>query len=419
MGIAVDIVQFTLNTSTGTQDITGSLGGLTPKAALFFVTRATANGTPASDAAMSYGAATGASNEWVFQFNSEDGQTDTDTRKISSSSRCILLTIPGAATIDMDAEFSAWITNGIRINITTSDAVAYKGTVVLFAGSDLQAHANNVSLGDTVDLETNITAPGFEPKLIFPCANPNLVIDNTASTAEISFGIVHNGVSLTQRGHSFMERNAQVSGNVRGMVRNDYGVFEIGSDGTLDWGGEFANFDASGFSVISRNAGANNTTLGYLALDFGGVVDISLSSQASPTSTGNNAITTPGFTPQAVIGLQTYMPAYNTVYNQVADAGAWGVVAFTDSTDLCNSIAIESGAATTNTQSYTNTKAVDVPNDDGTVALTADFVSMDANGWTLNWTDVEAAGRQGFFVAIEEEAAVAAAQFMTTQRGYW
>lgn len=394
MGITVDVVEFTLNTSTGTQDITGSLGGLTPKAALFFVVAATVDGTAAAHASMSIGAATGASNEWAFHSNAEDAQATTDTYRATSSARCILLTDPGIATVDMDAEFSAFITNGVRINIATASS-AYKGICILFAGSDLTVHANNVGLGNTVDLETNITAPGFEPELVFAAAVNKTTMDADGANAEISFGIVHNGVSITQRQYAWFSNDAVAAGAPNGEIRNDSGI-----GGEDDWTGEFANFDASGFSVITRTDGGNSTDMGYLALDFNGVVGVSLDSEGSPTSIGNDSTTNPGFTPQAVIGLQSYMQAFNTNYED-ADAGAWGVLAFTSSVELCAAIADEKAAATTNTQSYINTKAIDVPNDDGTVALTAPFVSMDANGYTLNWTDVEAAARQGFFVAIE------------------
>ena len=398
MGIAVDVVEFTLNTGAGTQDITGSLGGLTPKAALFFVTRGTVNGTAAAHAAISIGAATGVSNEWAFHGNAEDGQASEDTRRVTRSTRCIILTDPGVSTVDMDAEFSAWITNGARINITTASS-AYKGICVLFAGSDLTAHANNAALGDTLDLETNITAPGFEPELVFSALCDSQAMDTDSATLWLSFGIVHNGVSITQRQIAFRITNGASSGDPRCEIRNDSG---IGTEN--DWQGDYTNFDASGFSIISRSNGANDSSVGYLALDFNGVVDISLDSEASPTSIGNNATTNPGFTPQAVIGCQSYLQSFNSNTTD-SDAGAWGLLGFTGSTEVCTAIADEDAAATTNTQSHIDGNAVDVPNDDGTVALTASYVSMDATGYTLNWSDVEAgAARQGFFLAIEAEA---------------
>lgn len=404
MGIAVDVVEFTLNTGTGTQDITGSLGGLTPKAALFFVTRATVDGTAAAHLAISIGAATGTSNEWAFTGNAEDGQATTDCHHTSASNRCILLTDPGVSTVDMDAEFSAFITNGVRINITTASS-AYKGICVLFAGSDLSAHANNVAdVGNSVDTESNVTAPGFEPDLVFVCLTDG-PLDTNNTSIELSFGICHNGVSITERCLLVRNRNNQAAGDPKFWLNTGYSGGHIFSDGSADWDLEIDSFDASGFSMFTRNGAGNNSGVGYLALAFAGAVDISLDTEATPTSTGNNSTTNPGFTPQAVIGVQTYGQSVDTEIDGTSDAGAWGISAFTGSTELCVAIADEDAAATTNTQSYINTKAIDVPNDDGTVALTADFVSMDANGYTLNWTDVEVAARQGFFLAIEEIAA--------------
>jgi len=41
MAITIDVFRTAANTSTGNQTFTGSLGGLTPKAAKFEITRAT------------------------------------------------------------------------------------------------------------------------------------------------------------------------------------------------------------------------------------------------------------------------------------------------------------------------------------------------------------------------------------------
>lgn len=398
MTIVTDVVQFTLNTSTGTQDITGSLDSLTPKAVLFFLSRATSNGSAAADATVCIGAATGASNEWSFLGDSEDNSASEDTRCITSSGVCLMINNSGTATILMDAEFSAFITNGVRINITTSDAVAYKGTAIFFAGDDLTAYADNAALGDTTDLETNITAPGFEPELVFAAACNDTGIDADSAKMRISFGAAHyDGMTITQRCIASFADNGASEGTPETELRNDSG---IAGPSSIAWQGEFANFDSSGFSVITRNGGGNDTAMGYLALDFGGTVNISIDTETSPTSTGNNSTTNAGFEPQLVLGAQAYVQSLNT-QDDTADGGAWGLFAFNDTTELCVSWADEDAAATTNTQSYTNTNAIDVPNDDGTVALTASFVSMDASGHTLNWSDVEAAGRYAFYVSIE------------------
>lgn len=405
MGIAIDVVEFTLNTGTGTQDITGSLGGLTPKAALFFVTRATVNGTAAAHIAISIGAATGVSNEWAYTGNGEDGQATTDYQHTNASNRCILLTDPGVSTVDMDAEFSTFITDGVRINITTASS-AYKGICVLFAGSDLSTHANNVAdVGDSTDTESNVTAPGFEPDLVFACLTDG-PLDTSGSSIELSFGICHNGVSITERCILLRNQNGEAAGDPKFWLNTGFSGGHISAAGGADWDLEIDSFDASGFSMFTRNGGGNNSGVGYLALAFAGAVGISLNTEATPTSIGNSSTTNPGFTPQAVIGVQTYGQSVDTEIDNTSDAGAWGIAAFTANTELCVAVADEDAAATTNTQSHINTKSIDVPNDDGSVALTADFVSMDANGYTLDWTDVEAAGRQGFFVAIEEIADV-------------
>jgi len=55
MAITIDVFRTAANTSTGNQTFTGSLGGLTPKAAKFEITRATTDGTAANHANYSIG----------------------------------------------------------------------------------------------------------------------------------------------------------------------------------------------------------------------------------------------------------------------------------------------------------------------------------------------------------------------------
>ena len=403
MAVTTAVTRVACDTSTGTQDIT--IGGFgTAKAALFICSVATADGVAANDANISFGAATGTSNEWCLSLNDRNGTANTSTQATTDSDRCIRINIPGSGpAIDGEAEFTAFITDGVRINWLNAPSAAWLLTVVLFGGSDLSAHADNIALGDSVDNAVDVTDPGFEPTLVITASQGRLGMDSNATFWFASFGGVHNNGGVTQRSASFYRPNGAASGSPSSRCTESYGLMESSTAGALDWGGEFGSFDGSGFTVTTRNAGANNTSMMYLALRLAGTEAGWVDTVDTPTSPGNDTESGPSFTPQIVYQIGTHMEAIDTAYNSSPLAGVIGLGAFTDSAEYMTSVADEDGATTTNTQSLSDDTAVELPEDDGTAALTASFVGMVSTGYTLNYSAVEANAKKFFNLAIQGE----------------
>lgn len=403
MGVSIATTRVACNTSTGTQDITIPGFG-TAKAVRFKCSVATVDGTAASHLNMSYGAATGASNEWCLSLNSEDGQGTSDTQATTDSDRVVRINTAGGPAIDGDAEFTAFVTDGVRINWLTAPSAAWLLEVTLYGGTDLSVHASNVTLGDSVDNVVDVTAPGFEPDIVYAVCQGSLGIDDNATHLQPSFGLVHNGVGITQSSVAYRYTNGASTMHVDGRMTETYGIMQVNSTAALVWGGEFGAFDANGFSVTTRIAGAGNTVLMYLAMSFGGAVNSWVGTIDTPTSTGNAAVTASGFTPQFVDQIGTHMEAIDTAYNDSALAGTFGFSSFDASREYMTSVQVEENVGTSNTQSLSDNTAIELPDDDGAVGLTASFVSMDANGWTLNYTAVETNAKKFLTLAIEQEA---------------
>jgi hypothetical protein len=410
MGITCATTRVACTTSDGNQDITTSdLGGLTPKAALLILMGATTDGTAASDLQFSYGAATGSSNRWCIFGNDEDGQATSDTACGSMTDAVCYATTPGTTTETAKADFSSWITNGIRINWSNAPASAYLLTVVFFAGTDLSAYAGSEELGNTTDLEINVTDPGFEPDVVFTAKKE---FDNIqAASMRLSIGAVHNGVSVSQRALSTEYVDNQGTTINRLGFWSSYGIAH--STNSLDWGGEFTSFDSDGFSVITRNAGANNTALRYLALNFGGVASSWVGTHTTPTSTGNDSDAGPSFTPQLVLLGLSLAEGNDTIY-QDNRAGSFGLAVFDADDEYTGIGTSEDAVATTNTQSLSDDRAIVVPDDDGTLDIEASFVSMDANGWTVNYSNAPATAKLFLALAIGAAAATTSTSTTTT-----
>ena len=157
MPVTVAITRVACSTSGGTQDITTTdLGGLTPKAAIFILSSATADGTAANHAQMSIGATDGTS-QWATTSIIRNGQTTSDVYSRSSNTRVFQILNTTTGALSGDAEFSSWLTNGIRINWTDSIGTAFLFTVVFFAGSDLSVKAGTISASTTDQAE--VTPP--------------------------------------------------------------------------------------------------------------------------------------------------------------------------------------------------------------------------------------------------------------------
>ena len=404
--VATTRVAATIDTAPYTQDITTTdMGGLTPKAALFIITSGVTDGTAAAHAEMGIGAATGASNEWAVTSQGEDAVTTTNTDSAVESDHCVEILLTSGA-VDGSAEFSAFITDGVRINWTNAPAGAYLLTVVLFGGTSLSAHANNLQLANTVDNDIDVTDPGFEPHLVITACSPRSNVDEAIATFRISAGVAHNDTAsgITQRAWCYNQNNAGAAAKATAQVSDTYSCLEVGTgNAALDWGLDLNTFDSSGFTASARIRGANNTDICYLALALADEADGWVGTVDAPNATGDDAQTGPGFEPQIVMQGMTMLEALDTA-NTTSLAGTIGIGVFDADDEFANSASSEDEAATTNAQSLSDNTAVELPDDDGAAGLTASFSSFDATGWTLNYSAVEAAAKKFWAFAIKVDA---------------
>lgn len=404
MGVTVAVTRAALNTSTGTQDFTtADCGGLTPKAAMFFLTRATADGTVAANGAFCIGATDG-TRQWAFGVQAQDAAGTTASDRFSESDHCVAIqNVAGA--VEGSAAFSAWITNGITINIDDAFPAGYLLTVKFYCGSDLSVYTGTQDLGNTLDLETNITAPGFQPDLVYATISRQNM-DAAAATAILSFGVAHeSGGTITQRSLGYANRDNVAAVSAGAYLSAVYGISAISSAGAFVWGGEFANFDSSGFSIISRIAGAANEDVGYLALSFGGTASSWVGTVASPAIlTGNASITSPGFKPQFVMQGLSMAEAVNTAYAN-DNGNSFGVGIMTTSAQFCNALWDDDAAVDSNSECISDNIPINIQNGVDGAGLAATFVSFDTTGWTVNYSDVEILAKQSWAVAIQEVAA--------------
>lgn len=392
------------NTSTGNQDFTTTdLGGLTPKAAIVIMTKAITDGTAANDAALSIGATDG-TRQWVLSTFDENGTADSDTYRHFRDDALVYI-MDGTGAADGIAVFVSFIADGIRINWTDAPAGAYLVQVELFAGTDLSVYAGTASPNGTLNAATDITAPNFEPDNVFMASGGSTVNTLTAALYA-AVGIAKNdgGGAVTQHGWFWNSADAAAAENLEAILSTLYSTGQIDSGAYL-WAGEVDDFDSQGFSVYTR---VNNTVgtdvFGYLALKYNGVVSTWVGTVDSPTATGSDSETGPGFRPQHVLEIATLITAVDT-FRTNAQCGSTCFNSFDADDEFSTSVTAEDAAVTMNTQSLSDNTAVNLPLDTGATAHIATFTSFDATGYTRNFTTANGTLRKWIGWAISETAA--------------
>ena len=423
MGVTIATTRVASNTSTGNQTITtADLGGLTPVAATFIITRATSDGTAADHASMGIGFAVSSSERLAVATSDEHGQGAADTYRRATEDECVMILNPTDGSVDGEADFVSFSADGCTINWGNAPASAYLLTVIFFAGTDVSAHVDTFAASGTEDASVDVTDPGFEPDVVFVASHRSAWDDSVISNSALSWGCAVNdgadtnfSVNLSGDDGAGSAVNAENSRSNRAAM-NIFTSSEFGSY-------QLNTFDASGFSVTTKESAAGGT-YGYLALNFNGAASVWLGDISSPTSTGDDAEANPGFTPQAVIAGFGRDPTFSDTQtnNQQTDVYSVGVGVTTATAEFSNMFTSEDGVTTMNTQSLSDDVFVNQQPDGG--GTTDDVVgtgppgsgSFDAStGFTINYSAVDTGSAYAYWgVAIEATAAAAARRIFIT-----
>lgn len=391
MAVETAIIRQTHRGGAGDQSFT-SAGFGTPQLAIFFYDFGITDGVPKSGVHSGFGATDGVNNVAMSEF-AANGFGTSDTIRGLSITRCIYW---GATSLSLSAYFKEWTTDGVTITFANETIGTNRLiTCVLIKGlTNVDVH--NIVL-ENQDIETHKNDLGFEPTdlIVFTSAK-----DSPDRAADLinSLGFVHNGNSVSQVSMcKYNEDNVGIT-DVGCQVRDDCGAMQYFNQ-TLNWKAEFTDFDVDGYSVYPRD-GNSGDILGVIALQHDdsswcGIVD-------SPTVTGNKEETGPGLTPEFVMmGLNGCSTVNTPVITD--DAGPFGVSAFNSNGDeYCESSSSSSQTTSSHERGVSDNQAINLDlYDSGFIDMfDASFVSMDSDGFTLNYTTVDSTVRKWPVFAI-------------------
>ncbi len=412
--VHVAITRAVTNTAMGTQTFTvawADAGSRTPKAALFIWSFATTDGS-AIDGLVHGQGACDASAQWANCVCSEHNVGTTNSAQDRVTDECIIFLDPADGTVEGEAAFSSFGSNTVVVNWGNAMSTARLVTVIAFAGDDLLVDVGSKTITAATDGADTVSGVGFEADLVFVVGHDTTSYPRSNSNCSFGFCVNDAGTPPTQKCVATFNRDNRASSVPRENLGTAYSGGFISTNGSFSQGFEIDNFGSDGFDIIRRiQGGGPNKLVDYLAISTD-TLSVWGASLAAPTSEGNLAETGPGFTPQAVMFGMSLVATEGTGFA----GGVYGVSVFTADDEFSNTAHEEVGAGTTNTQSLSDNQAVNMPDDDdgATADFLATFVSMDANGFTTNFSAVDSTTRRWWQLAIEEAAAAGGGRIMSS-----
>lgn len=369
------------STGGGSQDFTftpdAGVSNWTPKLAIFRVTQATADGTVTNNAVYCIGAVSGSSNLGCVFGSSNNGAGATAATRNLRNDRVMLLR-NGAGTALLSASFTSFITNGVRINWSTTPVGAYLVTVEFWGGADLRASVDIVTLS-TQNTAVDVTAPNFPPTLL------RTLHASTAhnGSSEGDFAVCE-GVALpsgTQLCWSVFDTDGADPSATAGAVYSTRCAAQV--TGTT-YQVEASSFDSQGYSLTARGGNSSGDQVVCIAIDTGDR-DVYAGAFDSASATGSQVTTVLGFKPQ-IAGLSGLaVTSMDSVSTNGAGSACFSAV-IRANLQYTNRFSIEDAEPTTDTECETDDIAVKLSDDGGTALHAATLTSFDASGLTLNYS---------------------------------
>ena len=259
----------------------------------------------------------------------------------------------------------------------------------------VQTCALPISIGNQ-----SITGLGFQPKIIFFLNQPNTV-STSGVHGYMSFGVA---TSSSNRRVIYWSQADNATPPSLACVQDDTKIIYCTDPPgltTVNYHADFVSMDADGFTVNITNAPPDVYYVGYLAYGGSDLTNVATGQFQAPTATGNQSVTGVGFQPDAILlfgnGLTAAPPSSSTSLGSysmgVADGSNEGCATFNSLSYLGNPRA--------HRQASTSDSWLLLKGYAGVVSEKATFVSMDADGFTLNFTTVNTTGSYIHYIALK------------------
>lgn len=367
----------------------------TPSGAIVFVSEAYDGDTSPVHAKMSIGFWDGTTTGCGTAM-SNDGVSTTQNfrRMLSTTPRIVSIQQYGAVTI---ASYSiSNITDGVRITMESDNTGVGRHAVVVLLPSDWDVDVTKMTMASSQDGISQNSSLSFEPDFVLGvCVGES---DEAGSTHNImSWGCAINDGSETQRMAAVFDEDGLTgsSSDSGSYLSTEYFTGQYFRD-ALSWGGEITAFASDGYTITTRLAGSGSDIVLVMAVNTGGQ-SFDLRTTTTPTSTGEQAVTSLGFDPSILFNSITDAATVDTA----ADGLSMSVGVSDGTNEYSQSYRAEEGASTTDSSSRYGTEGLYLLDETDGTALSAASVALDSDGYTYDYSTADAA-RLGWTLAIGE-----------------
>lgn len=394
----------------GVIDVPGATGnqstdvGFAPTGVLFFASGRSAAG--AGDGTMIWmtGAADG-TNQWCQTISQADAQGVSNIWRYQDDAVAVMLLNTSGTTIaTATCTFSG---NNIVLNWTTVTSgydvgyLAFGGDVDCLAGVTAM---NTASPGNQV-----ITTTGVDVKAVIAAHMLSVTADVSSSTnAVASIGIgdgTDNHVSMI----AVLDGQGTMDTARRGNASDMVSVSGLAGGSSPTTRAQTAAVANGSFTINITDNPATADRLLWLAI--GGAITAKVVSFTSPASTGNQAVTTTGVDPDAVLLISHAAPAEGvTAVN--TDHGRIAIGAGDGTSSITVAVNNQDNVADSSVQTYEATnRVIGYLDADNLTAATEDasLSSFGTGQFTLNWATVDATARSIGALVVQDNAGVSGA----------
>jgi len=241
------------------------------------------------------------------------------------------------------------------------------------------------------------TDPGFTPKALI-CFQGIQTAAGASASAEWGLGF-SDDTTDTSAGYNSLD--AAASSDVVRMLSTSSIIRMLTAGATTtNVVASVSTFDANGFTLNFATLVTTSPIFNYLALGGADISNVKVGTFASNTSTGDQAVTGIGFQPDIVL----FFTQLQTAGGQSNNNSCYSFgVAKSSSARWTMGVGMQNAQTTMNNRRlfYDNACLVQsLATSDGTESV-ADFVSMDSDGFTINWSDAPSSGWLVGYLAIK------------------
>ena len=383
---------FIKRSGTGTQSVPHGLG-ITPKAIIFW-TNSKTNESFSGSFQFAFGVTDGTTSR-SSSAASQDGQNDSNaSRRIANAAITI---VQWGETLTAEAQWSSWDATNFTLNWTTNNATGYVIHFIAIGGNDISAKV----VGWTMPTATgnfSVTGVGFRPDVIINAhvgSGYTSAVGTSQDNAGVSFGTMDfDGDQWSSE--IFIVDNAGTSDTQRSQRTS--GAFQAINNGlAITKAASWVSMDANGFTMNFTTANGNAAQTYSLCLK-GVNVKVGNFNKSTAAAPASQSVTGVGFRPNVIL-LSSFLDVAQA--NPVVN-GRYGIGASDGTTEGSSTFQDTDGSNNTSVDGIDKTSKVfmKVDNNTPTINAEADTTSLDADGFTLNWTTNDGVGTQILYLAL-------------------